>query len=702
MNNHAFLPINIGDNHNKSTHGFLHRIILNNSALSDKYKSLTIINNTINYNTNGKDLKDFNDYIKKENKKYNLSKKSNKTNKNNLNINNDIDSDFSEIAKSISPSQQKKRIDNLKTNLKSEYKEARHILGEKSISSRERENEKIKNKNNEHLENDDIISSEIAMVNIEEISSSNKLNNNNEIQNFNINNNDYIDEDNNIKEKSDNENEQVNDKSTEENYDIINNDGNIKLKSNINNKNGYTINFDSPNKGVNLVKKGRKKISKNNLNVKFKIEQDIVQLYKLNDTSSNDLIFFFINEDTKKGMQLLNLNLRYSVHNINGKQISVYMFDMNNTTENNKFKEGISILIAELRLHKIIKVVLACGDENIFPFIEKLNSYSINFDNIIFCALPFGRSNDLSVQFGFGKSFSKINLDSFKKIIHEIIESISVQIDIWDLKLIFDNTNGGYISINNKFENYQVKTSSIHRGFISYFSLGYDSHIGFNLSKNKCSNSKLCYYTCYWFEAIKKSFCSKSLKLNQYLDSLYYINLHKNDSEYEDESRTMKEDHGQKITIFQTNVIDLNINQNDNISINNSKSDNRIVQTNESMNKKKYKKRHEISNEEDGENEMEESDSEYEYEDINSALKTFKNEKIMIKGEPLGLICQNIKYFCDGNISKWDSKKPKYGIQLRKKLSSDSVNKSNNELQKVRIYKYINILLLFKLTIESN
>ena len=193
MNNHAFLPINLGDNHNKSTHGFLHRIILNNSVLSDKYKSVTIINNTINYNNNGKD---FNDYIKKENKKYNLSKKNNKTNKNNININNDIDSDFSEIAKSISPSQQKKRIDNLKTNLKSEYKEARHILGEKSISSRERENERIKNKNNNHLENDDIISSENNMVNIEEISSTNKLNNNNEIQNFNINN-DYIDEDNN-------------------------------------------------------------------------------------------------------------------------------------------------------------------------------------------------------------------------------------------------------------------------------------------------------------------------------------------------------------------------------------------------------------------------------------------------------------------------------------------------------------------------
>ena len=676
----AFLPINIGDNHNKSTHGFLHRVILNNSVLSDKYKSLTIINNTINYNANANG-KNFNNYLKKENKKNNLRKKSNKTNKNNINNNNEIDSDFSEITKSVSPSQQKKRIDNLKSNLKSEYKEAKHILGEKSISSRERENEKIKNNNNKRIENDDIISSENIMVNIEEISNSNKSNDINEIHNININN-EYIEDEINIKEKNENENEH--DKSTEDNYDIINNDGNIKR---IYDKNGYIINLDSPNKGVNLVKKSRKKISKNNLNSKFKNEKDIINLYKLNDTLSNDLIFFFVNEKTKKGIQLLNLNLKYSVQNVNGKQISVYMFDMNNTTENNKMNEGIDILITELHLHKIVKVVLACGDESIFPFIEKLNNASINLDKIIFCALPFDRSNDLSIQFGFGKSFAKINLNSLKKIIQEIIESISVQIDIWDLKLIFDNAHGGYISINNKFEKNKSKIASMRRGFISYFSLGYDSHIGFDISKKKYSNSKICYYTCYWYEAFKNSFCSKSLKLNQYLDSLYFINLHKNDSEYEDESQTIKEDHGQKITIFQTNVIDLNLNQNDNISINNSKSDNRIVPTNEPINKKKFKKRHEISNEEDGENEMEESDSETEYEEVNNALKTFKYEKVMIKGEPLGLICQNIKYFCDGNISKWDSKKPKYGIQIRKKMSIDSINKSDNELKKVRINK---------------
>ena len=71
--NHQFLPINIGDNPNKSTHGLLHHIILNNSAISDKYKSLTIINNTINYNTNIKNID--NDLFKENLKDLNLKRK---------------------------------------------------------------------------------------------------------------------------------------------------------------------------------------------------------------------------------------------------------------------------------------------------------------------------------------------------------------------------------------------------------------------------------------------------------------------------------------------------------------------------------------------------------------------------------------------------------------------------------------------------
>ena len=112
--NRVFLPININDNHNKSTQELLHHIILNNSAISDKYKSLTIINNTINYNTN---IKNFDNDLFKENlKDLNIKRKKN-SKKNVLNINNDIDSEYSEITKSIATSQQKEQINNLKKEI---------------------------------------------------------------------------------------------------------------------------------------------------------------------------------------------------------------------------------------------------------------------------------------------------------------------------------------------------------------------------------------------------------------------------------------------------------------------------------------------------------------------------------------------------------------------------------------------------------
>ena len=651
-------PVFINDNHNKSTNDLFHHILLNNSSLSEKYKSLTIINNAINYNN----INYYNNYLFNEkNKNLNTSIPLSSKNKN---INDDDnfkeynnltdDNDFFEINKS-SLSDQKKEIANLKNNLRNRqsYREVKNIQNAKSVSSRERES------NHNYFDNKDIISSEKIIVNLDEVSS-NKINNEynnkeNSITNeYNINNNKNYDEE---KESEYGVIEKNNKKKR-----IIRNLKNDDISEN----NIYEINFDSPNKNANLVKKGKKKNNiKSSLDSKNKNEEDIIKLYNLNDTISNDIVFIFVNEKTNEGLKLLNLGLKYFVQNINNKQVSIYIFDLNNNTENNKMSEGIEILMTELNLHKIIKIVLCCGDECIFPFIEKLHELSINFEKLIFCVMPFGRTNDLSTQFGFGKSnlFSNINLNTLKKIIQDVIESTSVSINLWEIKISCDENNGGYIAINNNFEKYKIKTSTIRKGFISYFSLGYDSRIGFDISKKRSMGCKCCNLLSFWWEGIKKSCFSKGIKLNQFLEALYYINLKKNDSIYDDNgnddnNQTLKEDNGKKITIFQT----CGLNEHDNISVNNSKSDNRISSTNDIINKKAYNKSNampadEIEGDEDynkkSENidiENEESKSETEYEEISSTLKTFKYEKIIIKGEPLGIICQNIKYFGDGNF----------------------------------------------------
>lgn len=682
--NHSFLPIIINDNHNKSTQDLLHHIILNNSVLSDKYKSLTIINNTINYNNN---INNYNDNLFKDNEKNNnlntslpLYKNKKANDNNSKEYNNDAfdDNDFYEINNTVSLSEKKKEIENLKKNLKSvkDFQEAKNIQNAKSVSSREREINDYNNK--------DIISSDNIIVNVEEIS-------NNIIKDVeNSLTNKY-----NIKCKN-------KDESEEKSYI---NEKNQITNINSSQNNIYEINYDSPNKNANLVKKEKR--YKFNPNLKSKNEEDIIKLYHLNDTISNDVIFIFVNEETTEGARLLNLGLKYFVQNINSRQISIYVFDMNNKTDNNKLNEGIEILLTELHLHKIIKLVLCCGDESIFPFINKLHEFSVNFEKIIFCVLPFGRTNDLSTQFGFGNSlYSNINLKTLKKIIQDVLEATSVHIDIWEVKITCDENNGGYIKINNNFEKCKKKISTIRRGFISYFSLGYDSRIGFAISKKKSLGCRCCNIMNFWWEGMKKSCCTKSIKLNQFVEALYYINLQKNESLYDDsgneDNQTIKEDNGRKITIFQT----CKLNEIDNISVNNSKSDNRISSSNDNINKKTYNKSNAIPAEEvDGDEEFnkksenididnnienEESESESEYEEVNNTLKRFKCEKILIKGEPLGLICQNIKYFCDGNISKWETKKPSYGIQTYKnnKILSDSTNKCIKELKKVSI-KYL-------------
>ena len=623
----------------------------------------------------------FNEKNKKLNSSFPLSN-NNKHKKHFKEYNNITDeNDFIEINKSISLSEKNREIANLKNNLTNNtFKEVNNIQNAKSVSSRERES------NNNYL-NKNIINSENFIVNIEDISNNEYNKNENSLSNkYNINNN-----------KSENSltNEYIIKNNKEYDEDIENDNHNNRIMRNLNNdyitqNNIYEINFESPNKNVNLVKKDKKKNNNDNSNSKNKNSEDIIKLYELNSTISNDIIFIFVNEKINEGLKILNLGLKYFVQNINNKQVSIYIFDMNNYTDNNKMSEGIEILMTELHLHKMVKIVLCCGDECIFPFIETLNKLSINFEKIIFCVLPFGRTNDLSFQFGFGKSnlFSNINLNTLKRIIQDVIESTSVSINLWEIKITCDKNNGGYIAINNNLEKYKIKTTTIRKGFISYFSLGYDSRIGFDMSKKKCIGCKCCNLFSFWWEGIKKSCFTKGIKLNQFLDALYYINLKKNDSMYEDngndDNQTIKEDNGRKITIFQT----CGLNEHDNISINNSKSENRIS-SNDVINKKTYNKSNAIPADEiEGDEEYnkksenidienEESESETEYEEVSSTLKTFKYEKIVIKGEPLGIIGQNIKYFGDGNISKWDSKKPSYGIQTYKnnKILSDSSNK---------------------------
>ena len=651
--------------HNRSTRDILktNNILHNSISANSKYKRFTIINNTINYNTFIHSLP----FKEASNtKSLNLSVPSKQIINDDANDNYIDDNIPFDLNKSLSPSEEKNKIieiADLKNNLDNSnyFKEVSQVQDAKSVSSREKE---INNTKNNY-----IINVENMIVNIDEISSSNnqsksktenknekKLISNNENKKLKINDNtEYNNININSKEKM-----------------ILNRkeDTNTDLKKNTE----YCfdiINYKSPNKNIDLVKKyntlSNKKKSKGNYNNDY--GENIINLYGINiSNNNNEVLIFFIdgqsdNEDAKK---LLNMGLKYSIMQVNSNLVSIYLLDMSDT---NSINENIEILLLESKLHKFIKVILCCGDEMIYPFISKLSTFQdIDFTKIIFGALPFGRTNDLSIQFGFGDSinFSSNFLNKLKEIIHDIIEATCVNIDIWEIKICFDENRGGYIELDKNLNKNEIRTPIYRRGFISYFSLGYDSRIGFNMLKTKQKFCKISNFCKFWWEAVKK-ICLKNIKLKGFIDALYYINLPKNDdneNSINENNQTLKEDNGRKITIFQTcDNNDISINEN-----NNSLNQQRVVKTDLDIDEDKNTHEHGCE------------ESESEYEKIDETLKTFKYEKIIIKGEPLGLICQNIKYFFDGNASKWDTKNPSYGIQTKKntKLS----NKSEKNVKK--------------------
>ena len=53
----------------------------------------------------------------------------------------------------------------------------------------------------------------------------------------------------------------------------------------------------------------------------------------------------------------------------------------------------------------------------------------------------------------------------------------------------------------------------------------------------------------------------------------------------------------------------------------------------------------------------------------------------MLKGDPIGLVCQNIKYFFDGKQSNWNENE-NYGIEIY----DSEIDKNNKEAYEVKFY----------------
>ena len=266
-----------------------------------------------------------------------------------------------------------------------------------------------------------------------------------------------------------------------------------------------------------------------------------------------------------------------------------------------------------------IKILIAGGDGTVLGIVEELNKEGIPLPKCIFGAMPFGTGNDLSNSLGFGNECKVGDIKNFQKVLYTYLIGVETKIDIWELSLIMDQKKGAIFDVIKKGEKLKEdenknKILKFKKTFVNYFSLGFDARIGFEFEQRRTSN-RCCNKVVYALEAAKRIFCcKKNYGLSQLLDD--FVEGSTNET-------------------------------NSNESNNNSNTDNNnIIPEEKSLN-----------------SDIEEVPNEplIPAEDVITSEKKFifrtksDNQKdIILKGNPVSLVCQNIDFYMGGTRNIWD------------------------------------------------
>lgn len=176
--------------------------------------------------------------------------------------------------------------------------------------------------------------------------------------------------------------------------------------------------------------------------------------------------------------------------------------------------------------------VVACGGDGSFVWVvEECLMMRVNFDNVMFCLMPFGTGNDLACSMGWGR-------DPPKPIIGQHLRGLKASLELWSVAEImhFDlwkitvntTTAGGVFKIRklaNGFERVPVmtdegiRTSEYSRHMSNYFSIGVDARIGLGFDKKR-SSSKACNRCIYLWEGLKKVCCMSTHHVQEVITTM--------------------------------------------------------------------------------------------------------------------------------------------------------------------------------------
>lgn len=200
----------------------------------------------------------------------------------------------------------------------------------------------------------------------------------------------------------------------------------------------------------------------------------------------------------------------------NGHEFSIIIFNIMDEEDRKKGENFIKKYLKDFPQNKI-KILLAGGDGTVMGVIEKLIQNGIPLEKCIFAPVPLGTGNDLSSSLGFGNECILNNIENLKNILKKYLICSSTKIDIWEIIILFDEEKGNIYEGNNLNKN---KVLEFKKPFINYFSLGFDARLGFIFEQKRTSN-RFCNKFIYGLEAFKRVLCcKKNYGITELFDSL--------------------------------------------------------------------------------------------------------------------------------------------------------------------------------------
>ena len=352
--------------------------------------------------------------------------------------------------------------------------------------------------------------------------------------------------------------------------------------------------------------------------------------YRLESVARYDIISFPVldeNLSKSKSKELDSNFSKYETHNNNNNHKSNYspkfdslnefsaiIFDLIDKDEVAKGKKFIKKYLEDLPYNKI-KILAAGGDGTTLWMVENLKKQGIPLERCIFGHIPLGTGNDLSNSLGFGGECKVGGIIDFQRVLYSYLTATQGKIDVWEATVKLDSSDGSLHEIVNKHE--KMKTDSdnkivkiFKKSFVNYFSMGYDARVGYTVEPKR--TSKRCCNRCLYclIGADRILCCKKNYGLNDLLDSFQEGVISENSNTEESSS----------------DLSDIEEVRNEPLLPSNDKKD--LLADN---NCRKYVFRTKNSG------------------DISS-----KSSNIVLTGNPVSIICQNIFYYMGGSQNIWE------------------------------------------------